>query len=242
MLINFWNTVFYNPLLNLLVLFVSFIPNGDIGLAVILLTILVKIILFPLSKKSIESQAKMNKLAPEIEKIKNSGISKEEQARQTFDLYKQNKTNPFSGCLIILVQIPIIFALYHVFLKGIKIDSNLLYSFVKLPQEINTMFLGLVDISSKSLLLAILAGITQYLQAHFMPKPAVSLIPNSKGNSFSESFAKNMQLQMKYVFPFLIAFVAYSVSGAVALYFITSNIFATIQQIYLNKKEKENLQ
>src|SRR3989338_3058363 len=119
-----WNALLYKPLINALAFLVYIIPGGDVGIAVIVLTILVKLILFPLSQKSIESQAEMNILAPELNKIKASGASKEEQAKQTFALYKKHKTNPFSGCLLVLIQIPIIFALYYVFLKGIKFDGG----------------------------------------------------------------------------------------------------------------------
>jgi YidC/Oxa1 family membrane protein insertase len=213
---------------------VSVIPGGDVGVAVIVLTILVKVILYPLSQKSIESQVQMNLLTPELNKIKNSGASKEEQARLTFELYKTHKTNPFSGCLLVLIQIPIIFALYYVFFKGIKFNTGVLYSFVQMPAHMNMIFLGIIDISKKSLVLAILAGISQYLQAYYMPKP-----PVSSGNkaSFQDSFTKSMNTQMKYIFPFIVAFIAYSISGAIALYWITSNLFMVGQQIYVKKKE-----
>lgn len=235
MLSNIWNLVLYKPLLNALAFLVSVIPGGDVGIAVIILTILVKVILLPLSHKSIENQAQMNILAPELNKIKASGKSKEEQARLTFELYKEHKTNPFSGCLLILIQIPIIFALYYVFLKGINFESGTLYSFIHVPDSMNMFFLGFIDITQKSLILAVLAGVSQYLQAHFMPKPAVSA--GGGGASFQENFAKSMHLQMKYVFPFVVAFIAYTISGAVALYWITSNLFMVGQQIYIKKKE-----
>ena len=234
MLTNIWNAILYQPLLNALAVLVSIIPGGDVGVAVIILTILVKIILFPLSQKSIESQAEMNILAPEINKIKNSGASKEEQAKQTFELYKKHNTNPFSGCLLVLIQIPVIFALYYVFFKGINFEGGLLYSFVKIPSHINMVFLGFLDITQKSLVLAILAGVSQYLQAYFMPKPIAS---SGTSTSFADSFSKSMSMQMKYIFPFIIAFIAYSISGAVALYWITSNLFMVGQQIYV-KREK----
>lgn len=240
MLGNIWNVVLYKPLLNALAFLVSIIPGGDVGLAVIILTLFVKIILFPLSQRSIESQAKMNLLAPELKKIKNSGASKEEQAKQTFELYKTHKTNPFSGCLLVLIQIPIIFALYYVFLKELSFNNSSLYSFVSIPEKINMNFLGLVDISGKGLLfLAILAGISQFFQAYFMPKPVI----NNTGDkgSFQDNFSKSMQTQMKYIFPFVVAFIAYSVSGAIALYWITSNVFAIGQQLYANKKSKNAL-
>ncbi len=234
---HIWNIILYHPLINALALLVSVLPTGDVGLAVIILTILVKIILFPLAQKSIESQAQMSLLAPELNKIKTSGASKEEQARLTFELYKTHKANPFSGCLLLLIQIPIIFALYYVFYKGINFDPNFLYSFVQVPTHINMVFLGLIDISGKSLFLAILAGLSQYLQGYFMPTPPKSTGTGSEG--FAESFSKSMNMQMKYIFPFIIIFIAYRISGAVALYWITSNLFAVGQQIYVNRKAEK---
>lgn len=235
MLQNIWDTLLYHPLLNALSFLVAIVPGGDVGLAIILLTILVKLILFPLSQKSIQSQAKMSLITPEINKIKESGKNKEEQARLTFELYKKHGTNPFSGCLLVLIQIPIIFALYFVFLKGLNFDDIILYSFVKAPENINTLFLGIIDLKGKSVVLALLAGVTQYLQARFMPHP----VSSGKEGSFAESLTKSMHLQMKYLFPILMAFISYSISGAVALYFITSNIFAVGQQIYVDKKRKD---
>ncbi len=234
MISSIWNAVLYQPLLNALAFLVSIVPGGDVGVAVIVLTILVKVVLYPLSQKSIESQAQMNILAPELNKIKESGASKEEQARLTFELYKVHKTNPFSGCLLVLIQIPIIFALYYVFFKGIKFNNGILYSFVHIPAHMNMIFLGLIDISKKSLVLAVLAGISQYLQAYYMPKPPVS---SSSNPSFQDSFTKSMNTQMKYIFPFIVTFIAYSISGAIALYWITSNLFMVGQQIYVKKKE-----
>ena len=234
MLSYIWNLLLYRPFVNILAALVSVIPGGDVGVAIIILTLLVKIILYPFSQRSIESQAKMTLLAPELDKIKKSGASKEEQARLTFELYKKHKTNPFSGCLLVLVQIPIIFALYYVFYKGIKFDDGILYSFIHIPQNINMVFLGVLDIGGKSLFLAVLAGVSQYFQAYFMPKPALSSVSSG---SFGDSFSKSMNMQMKYIFPFLITFIAYRVSGAIALYWITSNVFDIGQQIYANKKK-----
>ena len=229
-----WDTLLYEPLLNALAFLVSVLPGADIGLAVIALTVLVKLILMPLSRRSIESQAEMNMLQPELNRIKNSGASKEEQAKQTFELYRKHKVNPFSGCLLVLIQIPIIFALYFVFLKGISFKEGYIYSFIHIPDQVNTLFLGLIDLTQKSVVLAVLAGVSQYFQAYFMPKPTAS---GATPGSFGESFQKSMHLQMRYVFPFVVAFIAYSISGAVALYWITSNLFMTLQQVYLKKKE-----
>jgi YidC/Oxa1 family membrane protein insertase len=233
MIHTLWTAILYRPFVNLLAALISIIPGGDVGIAIILLTILVKVVLYPISQRQIVSQAKMTLLTPELNQIKQSGASKEEQAKLTFDLYKKHKTNPFSGCLLVLIQIPIIFALYYVFFRGINFDNGILYSFVHAPEHLNMNFLGLIDISAKSVLLAVLAGVSQYLQAHFMPKPAAS---SNKSGSLGDSFSNSMQLQMKYIFPFLIAFIAYRVSGAIALYWIISNSFAVGQQIYAQRK------
>ncbi len=241
MLSSIWNIVLYKPFVNALAFLVSIIPGGNVGIAVIILTIIVKIILFPFSQKSLESQAKMSLLTPELNKIKKNGGNKEEQAKQTFELYKKHKTNPFSGCLLALIQIPIILALYYVFIKGINFENEALYSFVHIPEKINSIFLG-INISEKSFILALLAGISQYFQVHFMSKNIVS---SSSTGSFQDSFAKSMNMQMKYIFPFFIFFILYtdfigvSLSGAVALYWVTSNVFAIGQQIYINKKKEQ---
>ncbi len=99
--------------------------------------------------------------------------------------------------------------------------------------------MGLIDISQKSLVLAIIAGLSQFFVASFMPKPKKSenKDPN-KMPSFAESLSESMHVQMKYVFPFVVAFIAYSISGAIALYWATSNIFGGLQQMYINKKSK----
>ena len=240
MLSSLWNTVLYEPFVNALAFLVSVIPGGNVGIAIIILTFLVKIILYPFSQHSLESQAKMSLLAPELAKIKKSGASQEEQAKQTFELYKKHKANPFSGCLVALLQIPIILALYYVFIKGLNFENDVLYSFVQVPEKINVIFLG-INLSEKSFILALLAGVSQYLQVHFMPKASSS----SDTGSFQDSFAKSMNMQMKYILPVFIFFILYtdflgvSLSGAVALYWISSNIFTIGQQIYAKKKKNK---
>src|SRR3989344_6933293 len=156
MLSSIWNTLLYEPLVNALFFLVSVIPGGDVGLAVIALPLLVKLLLFPFSQHFIKNQAAMNILAPELDKIKKSEASKEEQAKLTFELYKKHKTNPFSGCLVQIPAIIVVIALYNVFIKGVNFNTELLYSFIHVPEDMSMFFFGFIDISQKSFILLLL--------------------------------------------------------------------------------------
>ena len=230
--------IFYEPLYNALVFIVSTVPGHNIGVAIILLTILVRVVLFPLGQKTARSQIEMRMIEPEIARIKEEfKDNKQEQAKRTFELYKTHKINPFSGCLLTIIQLPIIISLYYVFLKGISagvnFDSSILYSFVHIPGYIGTHFLGLTDITKSSLILALLAGATQFIQAHLsIPKTTKTDQPKSlKGDLMS-----SMNMQMKYFLPIFITFIAYKVSAGVALYWTISNMFMIGQEMYVRRQ------
>ncbi len=235
MLHTLFTAAFYRPLYNLLLGFISIMPNGDVGLAVILLTILVKLVLFPLTQKSIYSQIEMKALEPEIAAIKEKTSDKAEQSRLTYALYKEKKVNPFSSCLLILIQLPVIIALYWVFLKGLGTGTVSPYHFVHAPDVLNMKFLGLFDIAKRSIVLAIVAGITQYFQGYL----AQGRQSKPSGEGMAGQFAKTMQTQMLYVLPVMIIIIAYRVSAAVALYWITSNLFTIGQELYTRRKMKK---
>jgi YidC/Oxa1 family membrane protein insertase len=240
---HIWMTIFYQPLYNALIFFVNILPEHSIGLAVILLTILVKVILLPIAKKSIRSQLALKAVEPELERIKRDFPNKEEQAKQTFALYKEKKINPFSGCLLLLIQIPVILALYQVFIRGADSSTGVLYSFVGHPGTINTMLFG-ISMASKSVVLAILSGLTQFIQAYIMnnfPKKVKTVVAKDEKKDYKTEFAKSMQFQMQYVLPIFIAFVAYQVSAAVALYWVTSNIFTIVQEYVMRRKYQKTL-
>lgn len=235
MLSSFWNAVFYRPLYNLLLIGVTVMPNADVGLAVIAITILVKLILFPLTQRSIESQMKMKALEPEINRIKETVSDKAEASRQTFALYKEKKVSPFSSCLLILVQLPVIIALYMVFMHGFDSVPFGPYSFVHAPETFNMRFLGLFDLAKKSIVLAIVAGLTQFIQGWLAQKRTGK---PAEGTNAAAKFSQTLQTQMTYVLPIMITFIAYQVSAAVALYWITSNIVTIGQELYTIKKLK----
>ena len=227
MLHSLWNGLLYRPLYNLLLLVISIVPTGDVGLALIVITILIKLLLAPLTQKSIKSQIAMKAIEPEIAHIKATVTDKVEQNKQVYALYKERGVNPFSGCLLILLQFPIIIALYLV-LRNFTAISVLPYSFVHVPETFNLTFLGFVDIAHKSIVLALIAGITQFIQGKLAQGRQAT--PNTEG--MAGMFAKNMQVQMLYMIPIITVYAAYQFSAVVALYLITSNIFTIGQELY----------
>lgn len=232
MLHTLWNTICYQPLYNALLFLISIIPGGNVGVAVIVLTIIVKLILFPLTQKSINAQLKMKSIESKINAIKEKITDKTKQSKEIFALYKENKVNPFASCLLIFIQMPIIIALYMVFIYGFKGTVPVgAYSFIHIPGTFNLNFLG-IDLSAKSIYLAIIAGISQFCQGYL----AQGRQPKPVGDDMKAEFAKSMQTQMVYVLPLMIVFIAYRISAAVALYWITSNIFTVGQELYTRWK------
>lgn len=235
-----WNTIFYQPIYNALFFTINNITFGDVGFAIIIITLLVKFVLAPLTKKSIKSQILMKRMEPEIKLIKKNFPNKEEQAKKTFELYKKYGTNPFSGCLVILIQLPVIIALYYVFYKGLSFDPKLMYSFINGPSIINTNFLGLFEMGDKSIFLAVLAGVTQFIQGYltYPIKPKVEVVTNvdiNEKKSFQDDLSNSMQMNIKYILPVFIAVIAWQISAAIALYFVISNIFTIVQEWYIRK-------
>jgi YidC/Oxa1 family membrane protein insertase len=238
-----WNTVFYQPIYNILIFIINNITFGDVGFAIILVTIVVKLVLSPLTRKSIKSQILMKRMEPELKQIKNDFPNKEEQAKKTFELYKKYGTNPFSGCLVILLQLPVIFALYYVFYKPFAIDASLIYSFIQTPTLIHTNFLGLIEMGSKSIFLGLFAGITQFIQGYLSTpvKPKLEIVNKiDTPKTFQEQLSDSMQLNVRYILPVFIAFIAWKISAAVALYWIVSNIFTIAQEWYIRRQLSEN--
>lgn len=225
-----FNTVLYQPLLNILFLFHYYIPGHDIGVAVILLTLLIRFIFYPLGVQAIKSQKKMAELQPRLkeiqEKYKND---KEAQTKATMDFYKEQKFNPFSGCLPMIVQLPFLIALYQVFLKGINTDAFAqLYSFVPHIGQINTMFLGIVDLAHPNTILAILAGVAQFFQSKTMPQQPKS---KASGGELMGALSK----QMMYFFPIITIVICLNFPSAIALYWIATTAFSIVQQLIISR-------
>jgi YidC/Oxa1 family membrane protein insertase len=235
---NFFYTILYQPLFNSLVWLYNSVPGHDFGIAIILLTIIIKAILYPTSVKAVTSQRGLQKLQPQLLELqKKYKDDKEKQAKEIFDLYKREKINPFSGLFLALIQIPILIALYQVFWNGLKVSElvKVLYGFVLNPGQINPMFLHLIDLSKPNIWLAILAGLVQYYQTKML-LPQMSTVSTGKNNV--PDFSQVMQKQMVYIFPVFTVIILISLPSALGLYWIISGVFSIVQQYYILKNNK----
>ncbi|MFZ3043941.1 MAG: YidC/Oxa1 family membrane protein insertase [Minisyncoccia bacterium] len=232
----FFNAVFYNPIYNGLVALVAFIPGGDVGIAVIILTIIIRLLLLPFSLSAARTQRAMKILEPKIKALKEEHKDdKEKIALETLALYREGKVNPFASILIVFIQIPVLLALYWVFAYEpfSTINTARLYALTPFPTTVSLEFLGLISVAGKSMTLAILAGLTQFLQAHMALKGTMHPANNSAG--MQGDFQRVMGMQLKYVFPFLIGTISYTTSGAVALYFIATNLAGSLQEWHVRR-------
>ncbi|MCH8741345.1 membrane protein insertase YidC [Patescibacteria group bacterium] len=234
--INFFNVILFQPLFNALVLLYIYLPGRDFGVAVIVLTFLTRIIFYPLGMKAIKSQKELSELQPKIKEVQEQYKNdKQKQSKALMELYKKEKINPFSGCLPILIQLPILIALYQVFWKGLQPEAMAnLYSFVQFPGVIDPTLFGLLNLSTPSLGLAIAAGILQFFQTKMLAPLQKSSGGQKKGTS---DFSQLMQKQMLYFFPIFTVVILLRLPSAIALYWLVTSMFSIFQQyLVFNKK------
>lgn len=236
-LVTIFNNFLYYPLFNFLVLIYNYLPGHDFGLAIILLTIIIRFIIYPISVKALNSQKTLQKLQPQLQEIqKKYKGDKEKQAKETLELYRKEKINPFSGLFLALVQLPILIALYNVFWNGLKSgELNNLYSFVLNPININSTFLNIIDLSKPNLIFAVLAGVLQFFQTKM-------LVPKLENQTKKSDMTMIMQKNMVYFFPFITVIILLKLPSALGLYWIVSGVFSIIQQYFILKDPVDKIQ
>ncbi|HEY4500739.1 MAG TPA: YidC/Oxa1 family membrane protein insertase [Candidatus Paceibacterota bacterium] len=238
MISSFFHAVFYDPIYNALVALVAVVPGSDVGIAVILVTVVIRLILLPFSLSAARTQRAMKLLEPKIKELKETHKgNKEKEALGTLALYKEARVNPFASILTVFIQIPVLLALYWVFYYEPfstvdAINLTRLYSFTPVPMDVSLQFLGIISVTGKSMVLAFLAGVTQFYQAHLALSGTMK---PSDAKGMQNDFQRIMGMQLKYVFPFIIAVISYTTSGAIALYFITTNIAGALQELHVRK-------
>jgi YidC/Oxa1 family membrane protein insertase len=221
---GFFFTVFYQPIFNLLVFLYNTIAFRDIGLAILFITLIVRLILYPLSKKAIKSQRDLQTIQPELEEIKEKyKDNKEKMGPEIMALYKEKKINPFGSCLPLLVQLPFFIAIYRVFFDELKggaiLNSSALYPFVTNPGSLDTIAFGFFNFAEKSLPLALLAGLAQFWQGKMM-------MTKSKSNNPAAAITN----QMMYMMPVVTVLIGASFPAGLTFYWLLTTLFSVAQQ------------
>ncbi len=242
MLVTLYTTVFYQPILNLLIFLYNILPGQDIGLAIIVLTVIVKLILLLPSAQSIRSQKALQAIQPEIDALKQKyGKDKEGMARELMGVYKRNKVNPLSSCLPVLIQLPFLIAVYQAFRAGLASTQELgalLYPFVTQPLVIHTTFLWFLDLAKPSIVLAICAGIAQFFQAKMlMTRRAPIKVPGAKDEDMTAMINK----QMLYMMPVMTVIIGIKLPGGLSLYWLITTLLTVVQQVYIFKQKKPEI-
>jgi len=216
-MIEFFKIILYEPLLNILIFFYNIIPGHDLGLAIVFLTLLLKLILFPLSRKSIKAQKSLKDLQPKMEEIKKKyADQKEKQAQMMMQLYKEHKVSPFSSCYNL-----------HV------------YSFLQNPGTLKVIAFGFLNLAKPSPVLAGITGVLQYLQMKFFttqkPDSEIAKQPGAK----DENMMTAMNKQMKFMMPFLTVFIGLTLPSGLMLYWLVSSLFTIFEQKLVAKQKQE---
>jgi len=232
---HFFQIILYQPLFNIFVGLYNLIP--DVGVVILVITVLLKLVLYPLTKSSIKSQKALTDLQPKLEAIKKEHKGNQQAiAAETMKLYKENKVSPFSSCLPLLIQLPILIALYYVLRTALANtgDYSWLYLFVQAPTHINTISLGLIELGKSNAVLAILAGAAQFWQAKMM---ATKQPPKNAGEGAKdESMMATMNKQMVYMMPVMTLVIGFSLPAGLTLYWFVSTLLTALQQLVVFKR------
>lgn len=225
-----YQTLITNPLLNILIFFYNTIAFSDLGLAIIFLTIFIRIILFPIFQKSARYQVIMQALQPKLKELQEK--HKDDKTKQTeamLALYKEYRVNPFSGILFLIIQLPILIGLYQIFLHALTQNGLVgLYSFISVPTPLHTTLLGLIDLQKSNIILVGLAAALQYIQALLM------LRKHAPGETPTQ--AEKMSRKMAFIGPILTIIIFSRFPAAVSLYWVITSIASIIQQLIVNKE------
>ena len=206
---------------------------GNFGLAIMALTVIVKLAFFPLANKSYQSMAKMRELAPKVKELRERfADDRQRQQKEMMGLYKQEKVNPAAGCLPVLLQIPVFFALYKVLFVTIEMRHAPFYGWITDlsaidPTSIINLF-GLLPFSTAGLpdivnlgVLPILMGLTMHIQMSLNPPPPDPI-----------------QAKIFKLMPIFFTFLLATFPAGLVIYWTWNNLLSIIQQLYIMRSVK----
>ena len=234
-----WNILLYKPILNTLFFFIAKIPGHSLGLAIILLTLLIKIILLGPNHKALKSQKQLQRIQPQLDALKQKYKDNPQKlSQETMAIWKKHKVNPMGSCLPMLIQFPILIALFYVVRDGLNIiDPNLFYASLKSfnPQNINSVFLGIIDLTKVNIIvLPVIIGGLQFFQIKLSFAKSSKALAKKGEASPMMPMMNNM---MQYFLPVMIAVFTASLPAAVGFYWGTSTVFAIGQQLVVNRSK-----
>ena len=229
---EFFHAILYRPLYNLLIALVALMPGNDMGLAIICITIIIRLVLHPFSISALRSQRAIQRMQPKLRELKEK--YKDDQkgfGTASMAMYKENKVNPASSCLPLLLQLPILLALYWVLRAGITgVDQTLLYHFIPVPAHVSAIAFGFLDLQKSSWVIAVLAGAAQYFQAKMIQVPAPSI--KTEGSK-DEAMMSAMNKQMLYLMPVMTIFIGWSLPAGLTIYWFLATLLTIAQQWYI---------
>lgn len=231
----FFNTVLIEPIYNTFVFLIDIVPGHDAGLAIIALTILIRLLFLPAFSQALRTQHGMRRVEPELDAIKEKyKDDKQEQAKQTMALFRERGIKPFATFFSLLIQLPVFIALYAVFLReGFPaLSPELLYSFTPTPETVGIMFLGFLDLTvAKNIALAIVVAGVQFAQSRLS---LGAMKPVDTKNAQKAQMAL-IQRQMLYFIPVILGVVTYAAPAAAGLYLLTNAVISLIQELFVRR-------
>lgn len=235
-----WHTIVYEPLYNALAFILTHTPNHYAWVGIVLLTLIIRIVLFPFYQKMIRTQKTLRDIQPEIKEIQEKYKSDKAQlGLKVMEVYKKHKVNPFSMFgFLIFIQIPVFLGLYFVFSKGLVLHEGALYSFIQFPEVVNNAFLGMDLMALKVVPIALLAGLAQYIHGRQTAAKQPTVAPRVVGvtPSFSDELQRSLQFQTLYFIPVLITVTAYFFPAAIGLYWIVNSLVSIGQEKLVSVK------
>jgi YidC/Oxa1 family membrane protein insertase len=234
-----FETYLIQPIYNVFIYLIGVMPHGDVGLAIIVLTLVVRAIFYPAFAANIRTQIGMQAVQGEMDEINETyKDNPTERSKRTMELLRKNKIRPFSSFLALIIQMPILIALYQAFFRqGLpKVATKLLYAFVPVPQEVTMVFLGVVNLgAAHNIILALIVAGLQYAVMWL----SVSRVQSTTKTNPDRAAAQRTQQQLLlYFMPGLMGVLTYSFPAAAGLYFATSNLVSLGQEWLIRRKYK----
>jgi len=241
-----FNTLIVQPLLNLVLFFYAALPYHDLGVAIIIVTILVRLLVWPLASKQLHSQRAMQKLAPDIAKLrKKAGGDKQKESQMLMELYKEKGISPFASLTPILIQMPLLIAFYYALRHAVHAGdiAKMVYPYIANmpfikevianPAAYKPMLFGVVNLAKPNVVIAVLAGVAQYVQTK-------QILPKKTGDK-ADTAAQVAQMSA-LLFPFMTFLFAMSLPSALGLYWLVASLVTILQQYLILRRDVEEME